>query len=81
MCLNSLFGFSDSSAISFEHIKQIVFPNMSETPILHKNINPLIVSASYMIVSLAYNSVLLRGVTRLDGAQGKKQVWRLHIRI
>ena len=54
---------------------------MSETPILHKNINPLIVSASYMIVSLAYNSVLLRGVTRLDGAQGKKQVWRLHIRI
>ena len=32
MCLNSLFGFSDSSAISFEHITQTAFPNMSTTP-------------------------------------------------
>jgi len=31
-----LFGFSDSSAIAFEHITQIAFPNMSETPNLHK---------------------------------------------
>ena len=31
MCLNSLFGFSDSSAIYVEHITQIAFPNMCAT--------------------------------------------------
>jgi len=36
MCLNNLLGFSDSSAISFEHITQIAFPNMSATPNLPK---------------------------------------------
>ena len=30
-CLNSLSGFSGSSAISFEHNKQIAFPNISAT--------------------------------------------------
>ena len=55
MCLNNLFGLSDSSAISVEHITQIAFPNMSVTPNLLKR-DP---SASYMTVSLAYNSVPL----------------------
>jgi len=36
MCLKNLFGFGDSSEISFEHITQIAFPNMSATPNLHK---------------------------------------------
>ena len=36
MCLNSLFGFSDSSAISVELITQIAFPNMSATPNISK---------------------------------------------
>jgi len=36
MFFNSLFGFSGSSEISFEHITQIAFPNMSATPNLPK---------------------------------------------
>jgi len=52
-----LFGFSDSSAIYFEHITQIAFPNMSATPNGPKRTHPLIFFASYMTVSLAYNSL------------------------
>jgi len=73
MCLNNLFGFSDSSAIAFEHSTHIAFPNTlcPQLQISPKRTHPLIVSASYMTVSFAYNSVPLNRTIHSAKQQSK----------